>query len=370
MKKKLNRSTVPESSVRIPKIGEWSIGASEPVEPPPKVVSPLRMRVGMSPTKVSKRFTQALPQVPVEEPPFAIRPPKMNASDFIPSDRNLIFPPGTVTTDVTDILKSRFRAPRRPLPPLRGREEVEVEPQYLPLEMFDDATYQEYPLEELLQEPYAFSRYQDLDGTSYWAKCTVVEYDEKNEIFTIEWDGTRKRKQVARFNLRFEKEDPDLYEKRIAEAKKSCARYETMLRFEARVAEMPTAALPQLSKTNLDNFRTRMGLDVSKQYLVLLKGMENEVKKDFVTMNNRLDFLWDLTDRDRRLLCLEFVWVRNSSRQIACPGSSSSRTICLGRWSMSWNRVSLRTNSLRELEMVEFPRWSSRDVRRQKIPLS
>ena len=32
MKKKLNRNQVPESSVRIPKIGEWQIGANDPVE--------------------------------------------------------------------------------------------------------------------------------------------------------------------------------------------------------------------------------------------------------------------------------------------------------------------------------------------------
>lgn len=54
--------------------------------------------------------------------------------------------------------------------------------------------------------PQAYSRFQEINGDIYWAKCTVISFDKKTGLFLIEWDGSGRRKNVARFNLRFARE--------------------------------------------------------------------------------------------------------------------------------------------------------------------
>jgi hypothetical protein len=151
--------------------------------------------------------------------------------------------------------------------------------------MFDDSTYEQFTIDELLKNPDAYSRYQKLEHGIWlnaWDECTVLDFDPETRIFTIEWVDTGKRKQVTRFNLRFEKEDPDRFEQRIDAAKRACARYETMLRFESRISQMPTEGLPLLSAENMSTIRTRMGMkEVPKLYRPILVELEREVAADF-----------------------------------------------------------------------------------------
>ncbi|OHT16390.1 Dynein heavy chain family protein [Tritrichomonas foetus] len=290
--RKLGR-TLPEETIKIPKIGEWSLADKDSCD----------LQDSRSKFKVNTRYSTATGgrldksrPLSAMAPPCLISPPRVNLSDMVSTEGNTTFPQGTVTTDLTDILKSKYRTLKRPIPPLRPKEEeTNQEPQFLPLEMFDDSTYEEFPISELMKNPYAYSKYQEIDGDNYWAPCSVINYDEENRVFTIEWDnGTHKRKKVARFNIRFEQEDPEKFEKRIQAAKKLCTRYENLLRFEARVEQMPTINLPQLSTENMSTFHSRMGMEVKGSYLKMLKELDKEVQIDFQKTNNRLDYKWDI----------------------------------------------------------------------------
>ena len=292
--RKLGR-TLPDETIKVPKIGEWALSDKDGPAPLISTNSKPKGRyssVGNYQYAHHSKFNNKKP------PPLYLlarqKPPSKDQQQN-DNDGNNDTPQSTVTTDLNDILKSKYRSMKKPIPPLRKKEEEDnVEPQYLPLEMFDDSTYEQYPIEELMKSPYAFSRYQDIDGENYWAPCYVLDYDKTDEIFTIEWDDNHKRKKVARFNIRFEQEDPEKFEKRIQAAKKLCAKYETMLRFEARVEQMPTIQLPQLSPENMDSIHCRLGMRVQKHYSKLLDNMDAEIKQEFLRDNNRLEYKWDI----------------------------------------------------------------------------
>lgn len=293
-KKSISRKlgkTLPEETIKIPKIGEWSLSDKE-IHDTPELKHIRSKTRNASPT--GNRKENGLLSSMSKSPPQIIHPPRVNPANMISSDGHTNFPQGTVSTNVIDILKSRYRVLKRPIPPLKPKNDDEIpEPQFLPLEMFDDSTFEEYPISELMKNPYAYSRYQEIDGDNYWAPCTVLDYDEENRIFTIEWDNdTRKRKRVARFNLRFEQEDPDKFDKRIQIAKKLCTQHEYLLRFEARVEQMPTINLPQLSPSNLDEMHSKMAIAVNSPYASILDQLDEEVRQEFQKVNNRLEYKW------------------------------------------------------------------------------
>ena len=227
--------------------------------------------------------------------PYHLRPPKSIVKTRGRSPSKIDFPQGTVTTDLDSIIKAKYRHTSRILPPMPSSEyDAEKELTFMPLELFDDSAYEEYPLEELMKTPQAYSRYQELNGDSYWAKCTVLSVEPDTGLFVIEWDGSKKRKKVARFNLRFERESTEKYFKRVEAAKASCKKYETLFRLENRIQQMPTEGLPELSEDDINDIIEIMGVDCEKEYLVMRDDLLDEIRNSFKFMNNRLDYENDI----------------------------------------------------------------------------
>ena len=223
------------------------------------------------------------------EAPFLIRSPVPVTETII---RNTIgpriqYPAGTITTDLDSIIRSKYRSPPKPLPPLKIREKEKIDDikpnadeeediddivnkiayegnlnddkakktnekdPFIPIEIFDDSSYEEYSLDYLMKHPDAFSRYREISGAVYWTECKVLKYDKKDELFTIEWAKTHKRKKVARYNLRFAIENEKKFNDRVENAKRSAKRYESQFRFNSRIQQMSLENLPELSKLNI-----------------------------------------------------------------------------------------------------------------------
>ena len=326
LQKKRLGTILPDETVQIPKIGEWKL-SEEPnfeVTPPmrPSTTTPRRVRgfpadIPLSATQMSRKEKPVneiiQPPPPIQtatKPIFKLRPPKPiteTSTSRAPSPRkNTIIPNGTVipkstplpngtlTTDLDAIIRAKHRQAATTLPPIKDREEEKKEPVFMPLEVFDDARFEEFPLEELLKNPIAYSKYQDLNGNYYWAKCRVIQYYKENGLFLIEWAKSKKRKKVARFNLRFDKENEEKFKERIAHATESCRRYETQVRFDTRVSQMPTDNLPELANDDLQDIVDRMVIKVPPKYERMKDSMLNEIKHNFKYMNNQLDFIYDL----------------------------------------------------------------------------
>jgi hypothetical protein len=156
----------------------------------------------------------ASPAKPKPRAAYKIKPPR-SVDDFSENPAGTIsFPPGTITTNLRSIIRSKFRSPNHPLPPF-PENATKPENPFLPLEVFDDLRYAQFSIEELLQAPEAFSQFTDIDGVSVWRRCTCIGYDPANELFTIHWDDSDKTKKVTSFNIRFACESEDIFNQRL-----------------------------------------------------------------------------------------------------------------------------------------------------------
>ena len=67
----------------------------------------------------------------------------------------------------------------------------------------------------------AFSRYFTYTGYStqwYWKPCLVIDYDQNQKKFLLEWDESCTRKYATRLNILFEGESKELFFQRIETA--------------------------------------------------------------------------------------------------------------------------------------------------------
>ncbi|OHT14597.1 Dynein heavy chain family protein [Tritrichomonas foetus] len=312
--------TLPEETIEIPKIGEWNLAdeAATAVPSPkrPSVLSPTKKQKAIFPrsmpmTRVQNRSSLVSqnkktryetnenpgPSVP---PPFMLHPPRILAPGIDPLDRLNVNPPGTVSTDLETIIHSKYRSPKKALPPLKTREyslddsnEIVIPENegssFLPLETFDDDSFVEYSLDELLKDPHGVSKFQ-----GKWMPCNILNYDPNSQLFLIEWEKNKKRKKVPRFNLRFNREDPAKFQARINAARRACSRQETAIRFESRVTQMPTGNLPQLAQEDIINIHSQIGNPIESKYFARLRELDAEVEQDFKLNNNRIEFTYEL----------------------------------------------------------------------------
>ncbi|KAK8861158.1 hypothetical protein M9Y10_012853 [Tritrichomonas musculus] len=310
LKKRLG-TVLPDETVKIPKIGEWNLSEQKKHEiaPPqrPSTTTPRRARgfpqeVPLSATQKSRQehpvqdllppSSTQTPRSPAK-PLFKLRPPRPITEAPRTGSPRKVYPNGTLTTDLNSIISSKHRQAARPLPPI-PRDEKKEETIFLPLEVFDDSTYEEFPIEELLKTPVGYSKYNDLNGNFYWAKCNVLDHDPKTGVFLIEWQNSKKRKKVARYNLRFERENEAKFQARIDAAKKACVRYETQVRFDNRVSQLPTDDLPELANDDIQDIISLVGVKAQNKYESIRNTLLDEVKQNFKYINNQLDFIYEL----------------------------------------------------------------------------
>ena len=178
-KKRLSRKvgiTIPEDTVTIPKIGQWSLGSSNLTAPTMKPIQRPKTSISdqtekdekviesneinsttqiistITPSsKISKRPTTSKKLTKISIPKAAT-----NKTNF--TEKLVDFPQGTVTTDIDDILRSKYRRPSTVVPPIDSnpetREDFSIDTRFLPLEYFDDSTYEEFSIEELMKDEY------------------------------------------------------------------------------------------------------------------------------------------------------------------------------------------------------------------------
>ncbi|KAK8888098.1 hypothetical protein M9Y10_039159 [Tritrichomonas musculus] len=367
---------LPEETIKIPKIGEWTlapgiptvsdldspqatpnysqaqsympyksphqaskasnnvIAGSKVVKPFPQDKIPLNKEQQQRAKTASRERKMVIPPPspnPLEDAPYHVKAPRLISDTKVVTQLSrYAYPPGTVTTDLNQIIRSKFRHQTEPLPPLKDGEDdnitqmeaanklnidlsnipndidfteltadTNVEPPFLPLEVFDDLTYEEYPVEELLKHPEAVSQYQLVDGSKIWKKCKVLGYNPENELFTIEWkDKLKKTKQVARFNIRFLIENEATFEKRLEAAKAARIRFITQFRFDHRVSLMPLDGLPSIDLHSIEHPKMAKvpphHMPKDKKYRKLKLQTFEEAASLFKFMNNKLEFIYQL----------------------------------------------------------------------------
>jgi len=308
--------TIPEEVVKIPKIGEWSLNPNQPiVSISEKKNIALNEKNSVPFNEAKKTFdsyqirnaSQSFPEknIPIYKfSPHDFSHPHKNA----PEQRK-DYPEGTTTTNIPDILRSKYRVPNKPLPPLVDFNSIE-NPKFLPLEYFDNEEYGEFSIEELMKDPQAMSQYSEIGGQSIWESCQVLSYDESTKTFDIIWDFNGKTKRVSRFNLRFNRENPERFMQRVQAAKQQCMLYEISLRYDARIALMTIDDVPTLPQSSLNNIENRIGKYKS---LSVVSVLEKEIESEYISINNRLEFDYEILHNPVIPNREEFLFFKNAT---------------------------------------------------------
>ena len=143
----------PEETVKIPKIGEWNLTTQTYDRETPVKTDREKSKSAMAITKdqlgtrsvrdvhpfpsdvpLTAEQQQRLAKPDIElvvtsphkrntqyDPPFILKPPAAVTEALTHGSSRKAFAPGTTTTDLNAILKSKYIAPSKPLPPLKDR---------------------------------------------------------------------------------------------------------------------------------------------------------------------------------------------------------------------------------------------------------
>lgn len=207
----------PEELVKPPKIGEWKLDSSTtqdnlPSLSLPKGCKPFPAKIPLNQDQIN-RITESktvIEDSTSKDTPKILAPLKVRAPTYLLALRNIPiqkieFPPGTSSTQISNILNAKKKHPVKPFPSMKDTID---DGKFLPLEFFDDSTYEEYPLEILMENPVAFSQYSEIEGDIKWEPCHVL--GKEGRYFLIQWDNHDQVKKVTRFNIRFDKENEEL----------------------------------------------------------------------------------------------------------------------------------------------------------------
>lgn len=110
---------------------------------------------------------------------------------------------------------------------------------FLPVEAFDPMLDVEDPFKiiEQFKDPatgmtIAYSKWNYPNGEAELRKCVVETYIKEKDLYEIIWThNTSIKKRVSRFNLIFDREDRDIYERRMAEAHKMREHAEILMKY-------------------------------------------------------------------------------------------------------------------------------------------
>lgn len=282
-----------EENPTVPSIGELELPPTTPeplfdsIPQPPSSTRQLK-----SPRKVKTNSEGVI------EAPFQIRPPRSLNDDQIPlSATHKTYKRLGATNPAFSVPKSPRAGQFRPLPSLK--ESIPI-PQdtILPLEVFDDASYMEFPIETLLKNPAAFSRFQDAAGDMVWKPCKCIGYDNEKELFTIEYGIAKKTKNVARFNIRFAIENEEKFNKRVEVATLSCHKFEMLTRFNARIDALDVTNISEISDKQNESIDARIACSIPKNYKNLHQNLLSENKELFKRQNKRLYYINDLINNE------------------------------------------------------------------------
>jgi hypothetical protein len=173
--------------------------------------------------------------------------------------------------------------------------EPPVMPSFFPLEYFDDRTYETRTAEDWMHlnngdHVPAQSLWHFGDGTSEWKDVLVVELNELDESFIIEWVHNNKRKKASRLNVCFFTEDLQRHLDRRQQALDNRARIEAIMRYEGLIDIMPTDKQLQLTPNQFHSIIRRIGMRVSGQQLRRNQELVEDVLHHYSRTINKMDF--------------------------------------------------------------------------------
>ena len=144
-----------------------------------------------------------------------------------------------------------------------------------PLESFDDPFYETMNPLEMIRSAKAknekgaraFSRYFQHGFASEksewdWLPCYVLDYDDKEKLFTIEWIPSGIRKKARRLNILFDGEDREVFYERIEHAVRTRNEYEKESKHQHNIEAYLVRKIAPLSRETKVSMIERIGMPI------------------------------------------------------------------------------------------------------------
>ncbi|PRP89251.1 dynein heavy chain 1, axonemal [Planoprotostelium fungivorum] len=139
---------------------------------------------------------------------------------------------------------------------------------YIPLEFFDDVSYENVPQDAMMPGKPATSKWFFPDGTWEWKDCIIKSFDPEREQFLVIWSDSGKEKFVSRLNLRLENDDR--FFQRLQSAYQNRMVYEKRLARQMKIDSLDISSMNEPSPEQLEVIVQRVGRnssDTESQYI-------------------------------------------------------------------------------------------------------
>ena len=164
------------------------------------------------------------------------------------------------------------------------------------------------------------------DGSTTWIPCSVVDTNEAENTYEVEYTGTTERAWLPRMYICFKAEDPFIFSKRVAESFKERKLSELQLRYNFFIDNMPTEDIPPLTNEQVNRVLVyALNSKKLKDKLMDTSQLINEVNIDYARTMNKLIFdkviQQDQNVRDSSILSIEDEFPAPSKQEVPESGT-------------------------------------------------
>lgn len=202
---------------------------------------------------------------------------------------------------------------------------------WLPLELFDDETYDDYEAQEWIEKAKSENGEQlslralglvDQNGTQIWRKVMINGYNESERVFSgVFSDETNSRCSFSRINLWFEIEDPLKFVERVSAAHYKRKVTDSKVRYRFYIDNMPRQdvnAMDPEQKTRLINNakNTRMLKLSNNKNLSVMEDLKAEASQEYERTMNKIIFDEYIEEANPDLIPVKLEMPEEESEQV------------------------------------------------------
>ncbi|OQR81357.1 axonemal dynein heavy chain, partial [Thraustotheca clavata] len=166
-------------------------------------------------------------------------------------------------------------------------EFLKLDQSQFPLHQFDSSEYETKSPDEWLALTKNGASPFFVKNEWRWRPCIIDSYNSLTDKYTIQFQGSDKQKQVRRINLRFDIEDPAVFQRRIEEAMLRREEAKAHMRFDYFIAQQNTIEPRAMGRPTLEGIHRRVvegltpEIGVEENHANILKSLTDVVIRDY-----------------------------------------------------------------------------------------
>lgn len=139
-----------------------------------------------------------------------------------------------------------------------------------------------------------------MQGQFSWLPCVVLSYNTATEMYTVQWDGTGRTKEVKRLNLVFDSESHTFFRHRLRQARKRRAEVESEATFQLYVASLKFSNLSIHTVSWKNRILALVDKTLAAQLPVVVEGTFKALLEDYKHAVKCAIVTWQLRSEEGR----------------------------------------------------------------------